>query len=326
MQFYKNTNDQNESYFKIRFYLQPIALTTNIANFLFCLWIFFSLKKFASYQRQKRKSSFLVNYPPYTAVFPLIRIISTQSILFVEWFPHSKNDQICAVLVKVSRVLYFISLLLIYVFPWLRQQYLYQQPSMRHLNTKLVKLMSTALILTYVLSTIAICFLIVFRSSFVADLFSMECVREAASPKFQEIITKVFFLLALGFVVNQIIIFSLFTYPLLQYKNSRAPKRNDQVSKSIVSTLKHAAASVGVSTSATFLTGTTKIDPIKRLPGSFRASMFDVAMCMVLFSVVVSFEKWRSVLCFSLSRKQSVDNTLIVSDSSSIKNNLKISS
>ena len=309
MQYKNNTADFSEHHGPDTF--DVISCLINTANFSVCLWVLLSLINFYNYQKRKnialKKNTFLVKYTCFTPLFPLIRIILTQSTLFVKWFSTHENDQVCQVLMSLSKVILFISSTTVYVFPWVKQRCLYQQPSMRHLNTNCIKAVSGTLLLFSIIISIGLCLTLVIPFRVSMDPYTKECVKKTTLSDVP-LSTKIFYVFSIAsFIVNQVSLLALFTYPLRKHNKRQSDNQNCKLSKMIVSTLRHAVYSTVVNTTGTIFTGflVTFLCLKYNLPIHLQKSVADIGLSILLFSVIVSFVKWRSILTFSLSSKSS---------------------
>ena len=106
-----------------------------------------------------------------------------------------------------SAVLLFISSLVIYALPWLKQRRLYRQPSMFRFNTRFIGVLSRTLLVYLVVSVVGLCLLIVVPLDFRFDPGSKDCVQVNSFVKVN-ITAKVFYFVSVaGFVVNQVALF-----------------------------------------------------------------------------------------------------------------------
>ena len=98
----------------------------------------------------------------------------------------------------------------------------------------------------------------------------------------------------------QIALFALFTYPLRKH-NSKSVNRD--IGRKIASTLRHSAASVLLNTTGTVVTGYVGCILFLKwgIPAYVHKSIADVGLSVLLFSVVVSYDKWKKIISFSLS-------------------------
>ena len=291
--------------------IEIISQAINIWNFIACIWIFFSLKNFANHERQKmNRNSFLINISCYISVLPFIRVVTTQSMLFVKWFFIKKNDQACQILMHVSAMPFFLSLLFIYLYPWARQKFIYKQPSISRFNTKCMKIFSNVLFIYLVVGCVTLGIFHIVLSTFEMDLNTGECVMLETTSKDLRFKKVTFFLVILGFVVNQVLLLYLFMRPLSKHRNSNTTDPNNQVSQQIKSIINHAIGSLVLNTLATVVIGVlgTNSYMMHQIPGHLRNSVFDIGMTTLLFSVVVSFEKWIKILTFSISSSNTTEN------------------
>ena len=297
---------QNETSNNASKSLQITAQIVNILNFSFCLWVFLSLKKFVKHKNKlmiasnnlRRK---IIVLSACTPIVPLIRILSSQAVLSLSWFISKRNDRICEIVVDTSIVLYYIALLPVFIFLWVKQRFLYKQPSMRHLNTIKLKILSYFSVFLVSVAGMVICILFVLPNSFIMVPPSMECRKNTeVVPIVNDKIYHVSSMTAI--LGTQLILFLLFVYPLLMYKKSKSMNKNRLVTKKITATLKHAAISNVIMTSSIVLTLILLTTVLDGLPNYIRNSFYDFGTCFILFSVVISFKNWKKIFTFSIHR------------------------
>ena len=101
-------------------------------------------------------------------------------------------------------------------------------------------------------------------------------------------------------ILSQVALFALFTYPLRKHSSKSV---NREIGRKIASTLRHSAASTLLNTTGTVVTGCVgSILCFKRgIPAYVLKSLADVGLSVLLFSVVVSYDKWKKILSFQFS-------------------------
>lgn len=289
--------------------LQIVAQIINVLNFAFSLWVFLSLRKFVKLKNKLMASNNLrkkiVVLSAYTPIIPLVRIISSQVVLSISWFATQKNDKLCETVLDASMVFYYLALLPVFNFLWVKQRFLYKQPSMRHLNTTKLKTLSYFSVFLAPVAGMLTCVLFVIPNSFVMLTPSMECKRK--SDVVPIVKHKMYHISSMAVILGtQLILFVLFVYPLVVYKKGKTMNKNRLVIKKITATLQHAAISNGIMTSSIVITLVLLTTVLKNFPSHILNSFYDLGMCFILFSVVVSFENWKNIFTFSL-RKTSMN-------------------
>ena len=314
-----------------------LSLVINIVNFLACLWILFSLLNYSIYKLMQRRKSFehksnlLVNFACFTTMFPLIRIIATQQFLTVKLYSIQKIDLVCHYLVSnVSDSLYFVSLMMVYVFPWLRQHYLYQQPLMKHLNTKLVKVISITLLLYSIVNILTIGFLNVSYLNYQMDVDTLECIRVKTTLEVlrsKEIVYYISCISTFGFLFSQISLFALLMYPVLKHRKNRVSKQSKHSKKMLDSILKQGIVSLVIITCVPIGVGILRNNShfTDDVPLHLQEPLLDIGLSILLFSVVFSFQKWKSILTFSFSSKSPVSRFSTINRKSTIRSNCQVS-
>ena len=286
--------------------LQIVAQIINVLNFAFCLWVFLSLRKFVKHKNKlmiasnnlRRK---IIVLSAYTPIVPLVRTISSQVVLSVSWFATERDDKLCEAVLDVSMILYYLALLPVFNFLWVKQRFLYKQPSMKHLNTTKLKILSYFSVFLASVAGMLTCVLFVIPNSFVMLTPSMECKRKSdVVPMVKD---KIYHISSMTVILGtQLILFVLFVYPLVVYKKGKTMKKNRLVIKRISATLKHAAISNGIMTSSIVITLVLLTTVLKDYPSHILNSFYDLGMCFILFSVVVSFKNWKNIFTFSLHK------------------------
>ena len=312
--------------------LEIVSIVINILNFSVCLWILFALLKLSNYKSNQRKQKYykhdkscLTNYICFVPIFPSLRVIATQCTMVVKWYPYEKNGIACQYLNKISIVFMFVSLTMIFIFPWLRQLHLYQQPTLKRLNTKLVKALSVALLIELIVGAIVVGSLYFFNSNFKQDLETMECVK--LNYELDPTLKIIYCIAVVGFLVYQVSLFALLMYPLIKHIRKGGSEQNSQTKKKITSMLKHAVVCVVILTCVPLLASILENSSsfTEKLPLYLQHSLIDTELNILLFSVVISFENWKGILTFSYPPQASITRASTVTRGSSIRQSFKVS-
>ena len=299
----------------------------NITNALFCLWMFFALLNFSIYKNKKAKTSkqtkILVIYSLFCSIFPLIRILLTYAILFAEWLSTTPDDNLCEVLTDSANVFFYVTVSLIYVYPWLKQRYLYQQPLLERFNTKLVRVASAASLVFMALFVLFHGCVSIIPIRYKMDpetLQFMVANNEPNTEVWRENLEIAYYVTSGGTALVQIYLLTLLVRPLQQFRKDKLAQ-SSETSRKVFRTLRQAVVSFIVCFLATvafsFLGKYVGLKENTRV--GFRNSVFDIAMNVLLFSVVVSYENWWNILTFSLQRKPASEETSLVSSSGETK-------
>ena len=125
------------------------AQTITILVFIGISWLLASLASVLRRQQQQKKNSCkLVRLAMIPVGLALCRVISSQAAILGERLSRidKQGDLVCEITFDVSTVCYLISMQPVYLFLFYRQRTLYRQPTLQHLNTRLVAVLNWAFI------------------------------------------------------------------------------------------------------------------------------------------------------------------------------------
>ena len=272
-------------------------------NFLFCLWVFVSLRRFGitsgKLQNKKKKSVFLMTL--ISIILPIVvglKVILTQSVLVlgrIHFTDYNKGNSWCETLMDVSTYMYCVSVLTTYSFYWVRQRILYSKKTIRYLNTNFVKFTRVFALLFMVFGVI------------IATLYTKEnryvFLEHGCAKNFEAHKNVIYDYLAIStMVISQILLFCLFIYPLCYLKQQS--KRN--INKATSATKERLESALNTVTKG-FLLGVASdlvslsISLFKlpnTVPRESLLTVYDVGLCVSVLSVVLASGKIKKILLF----------------------------
>ena len=167
--------------------------------------------------QRERKSDFsggmILKLLLLTALAVVPRLVSTLIVTWVGFESGSEGDYICEVAMDVSIGAYYFALLPAYLFLWMRQRTLYQQPSISRLYTITIKSISWGALIFLLSSGIGIVVV------FVLPLAYQASPRGCILREEEEENVTVFYILCVVLVTGQLTLLSLFIYPLHLHRN-----------------------------------------------------------------------------------------------------------
>ena len=315
-----NNTISNTTQFSIFMYMWIPSEALTIVNFVFCVWSTVALYRFG-YSNWKNsnknfKSFLLVFLSVLTPCVTCLKVLCTQAIIIVgrTLADDEKNGQyVCEAVTDLTVVLYYMSNLPIYLFLWTRQRILYSQSSLKPLNTKPVKFLSTFAIFLLVIVGIVIIVLLVVPKSYLMSDYG--CIRNS-----EENTNEIMRYIAISIMVmSQVIIFALFVYPLNHYKNktSSGDKNSLKMNNRLKRATKLATGSLVLcSFSDLCALALTSIILPDTTPRDFTGIIFDLGLCVNIISLFVSFEKFSFsvfVKCKTVKKKLSNQSKDLVS-------------
>ena len=173
----ENVTDKNTKY--LREYEAELWLASFIINIfimIISLWLAasiavygFTTGKFRPNKRTSLSEDLLMRLAFVIAILLFPRILTTHVLLWVGFEPGPDSDRTCEQLIDASVFVYNLALFPIGVFLWLRQRFLYLQPSLVSLYTTPIKILSWGCILFLFFSGIGIVLLLMIPTEFEAS-------------------------------------------------------------------------------------------------------------------------------------------------------------
>lgn len=283
----------------------PVLCTTTL---LICgtLWLTASLIKYGvQYEkwkstRQKSNPKILLSLAVLSTIMTLCTMVLTQAITLIGKL-HAKNeigDKACEISMDVSIVFFYLSIIPVYFFLWYRQKMLYAQPSLMHLNTKVVKFFSYSFILLILFGGGFSTVIFIIPLSF--NITASGCVR-SHDQAFNYLPN---YLAASILVLSQFILFGLFCYPLRMHKiaiNSMNKEYrgnpNMDTEKRLMLAIRSATVSMGVCIISDLMAMVlvALILP-ENLPGHCSSAFYDLSLFVNIMSITFSFKDHKKII------------------------------
>ena len=194
-----------------------ISLLISIVLSIVALWLvatigFYGFKtgKFYSKKQSSCSECTMLRIMFSGAIFILPRLATTNILVWFGWESSLSQNQGCEIVIDISYVFYFLSLLHVGLFLWFRQRYLYLQPSLQRLYSMFIKVLSWGCITLIFLSGIGFVLYMTIPQMFQAS--SNGCV------KIKEDKRLVNYLLAGMLVLSEFVLIFLFIYPLYRHR------------------------------------------------------------------------------------------------------------
>lgn len=218
-------NGNNTNQFQIN--ILPLQITTILLMFG-CIWLFISFLKYGEKQKvwkQKVKNSKLLTFAVIIPVFTLLRLILTQSLITFGYFGSKQeySNLVCMILTSTNTCLYATVLMLVYSFLWLRQRTLYSDPTLKHLNTKIINYISIFSLPLVFIGLLSICIFFL--------LSTHRHTENGCVFVFLDQLGTTALYLSNGFTcLSQIVLFLLFFYPLRRHIFLKSNRTNQSSS------------------------------------------------------------------------------------------------
>lgn len=196
------------------------------------------------------------------------------------------NDYGCDVGIKFKLFNYVISINLLYLLLWLRQRIFYSHPTMKFLNTRLIRFFgwSTAAIILLGLISTSTIFLV--AGKYVGTQWG--CVIHD-SP-----LIKIRWMIMISCtIVSQLLLLSLFVYPLVKHRLRSSVSRGSSThSDSIIQLIKRATVTTAICI-ATDLGFALVIFKFAHKIMTMTTFLYDVNILVNVICVICSFPNWR---------------------------------
>ena len=172
----------------------------------------FRTGKFYSKKKSSRSECLLMRIMFSGAIFILPRLVTSNILVWFGWGSSLSQDQGCEILIDISIVAYFLSLLHVGLFLWFKQRYLYLQPSLQRLYSVFIKALSWGSIALILLTGIG--FVLYLTIPQTSQASSNGCVTIYEEERL------VYYLLASMLVLAEFLFIFLFIYPLYRHRRS----------------------------------------------------------------------------------------------------------
>jgi len=183
------------------------------------LWIslsfLFHAKATGKWKRKKRKDfsgGKVLNFAVASTVLLLPRLFATQAVILVGFWHNPDSNQLCEIAMDLSIALYYVALLPVYTYLWLRQNALYAQPSITRLRTKIVCAVSWGSYIFLLLSGLGIIVLFVLPTAYMSSQDG--CVLR---PDEKNNVFPFYIMLSVQ-MIGQFTLLGLFVHPLIKHR------------------------------------------------------------------------------------------------------------
>ena len=224
------------------------CFVVNVILIILSMWLTASLALYIS--RCSEKKNFekdrkrLLQMATLTSALTLPRLIST-NLLFWIGYNDDMKDQTCEILLDISVVAIIVTFAMVYLFLWLRQHYIYKQPSITTLNTKTVRILSWTCFICIIFCTFVGIFLFVKDTGHQSTPIGCFARRNVTNVNKTISFNEYYFSMVCS-VLAQISVFALLVYPLIRHWNLRIKQTNVQTSskKNLVATTRNLSSNV----------------------------------------------------------------------------------
>ena len=211
---------------------QAIWISSFIVNIILItlsMWLTASSTLYISKYSKKnfeRNRKRLLQMAILASALTLPRLLLTH-LLFWIGYNDDEEDQTCEILMDTSVIAYVLAFIMVYLFLWMRQHFIYKQPSITSINTKTIRVLSWTCFTYIILGAIAVIFLFVKDTGHQST--SIGCYARTNITNVNELISfNVFYLSSAVVVLAQISVFALLVYPLIRHWNLHTDQTNIQ--------------------------------------------------------------------------------------------------
>ena len=216
------TNEIHSSQTPFQYELWLISLVINFTLLSVGAWLVVNIGIYGiqsgKFRRNKKKTlseHLMLKVMFVTAILMFPRILTTQALLWVGYEPRTDDGQ-CNILNHFGVVLYYLELLPIVIFLWLRQRSLYLQPSLIRLYTKLLQVLSWGCIIFVIFSGMGITLVLIIISHYEASENGCRKIDDSH----QHHVKVPYYLAAAVLVIGELTLLALFIYPLKRHHKS----------------------------------------------------------------------------------------------------------
>ena len=200
--------------------LWNVTFGLNVVSLVMTFWLVYTIGiygvKSGKFQR-KRKSDYsggmILKILFAISICALPRFASTLVLTWIGFNPGSEGDYICETVMDITIGTYYLALLPVYIFLWMRQRSLFQQPSINRLYSTTVKGISWGSLLFLIVAGVGIVVVFVVPKAYLASPRGCILTEEEAEN------VTVFYILLVVLLTGQITLLALFIYPLHLHRN-----------------------------------------------------------------------------------------------------------
>ena len=277
------------------------CFVVNVILIILSIWLTASSALYTSRSSKKKNfeknSKRLLRMATLASVLTLPRLIST-NLLFWIGYNDDIKDQTCEILLDISVVAIIVTFAFVYLFLWLRQHYIYKQPSITAINTKTVRILSWTCFIYIIFGTFVLVFLFVKDAGHQSTPIGCFARRNVTNINETASFNGYYFS-AVGVVLAQISVFALLVYPLIRHWNLRIEQTNIQTSsekhsvaitRNLSSNVEHEesriCASISQTTNENTTNTTTTIESKKKTPKKSRRKSSETSSMQRIHRVI----------------------------------------
>jgi len=278
---------------------------------IFTIWLLCSLihygKKTGKWKMSKKNPSFISMLLAVLAVaLNLPHLILTEIETVLEIYYEAEEDildDFCERMIDTAIFTIYLSIVAVYTFVWYRQHILYQQPLMKHLNTKFIRIMSFLSITVIYVGGLYTVLSTVTAKNYQKLDYGCSFIPSVEKEKRTGVILG-----ACMTVSSQLIIFFLVVYPLIINKlKIERFRTNDSTSKDSTNTEKQILKTIKTLTISLMMCVTSDVLIVliisflvpKKSPRSFGHTLYAVGFFINTLSIIIAFDD-RSEIVFGL--------------------------
>ena len=281
-----------------------IWISVVIFHSIFIVISMWAIISFISYGKRKGKweknqnftTKVLITLATLTPCFTLLRLILNSIIIIIgSRFSSIKyKDQFCEVIEDLTIILFFFALLPTYFFLWFRQRVFYTQPSFAYLYTTTIKVLSWA-------SVTSLCIGGVFTVSMITLPLTSKMESYGCEYSLENTTYKLYFYIgAVIMIFSQIIIFTLFVYPLRVYKKTASKQRvssTNKVNERMIKANRLATISMLICVISDFFPAAIVALALHKKTSTYLFNTtYDVSLIVNIFCIMLSFEDYKEII------------------------------
>ena len=289
----------------------PVQISTVL---VFCgsTWVFLSLLKHGlnnnKFKRNSKniKQANLMILALLTPLATMIRVLSIQSLLIIFYVAEEdyRTDHACEIVADLSIFLFLCATLPIYIFLYYRQRILYIQPSLKHLNNKVVRFFSYLFVFLIIFGGAFSTVMYLYPTSYKMSKFG--CTKRQVEA--ENLLPN--YLAALITIISQLILFFLFTYPLRKHRQSskRTSCNESNECKRVMRAIRLSTISMMICVTSDILAIVLVAFSVpKDSPRTTVSAIYDLSLFINVLSVLFSFNEYKSIsksLCKSFKHSK----------------------
>ena len=221
------SHSSNESMVEFQAELWFAGLLTNSVLIFISFWLLASIAlygiKYGKFRRNKRKGlrdNAMMRLALLIAILMFPRISTTNALLWIGYEPaNPSSNKVCEAVIDLSVISFYLGILPVGFFLWLRQRSLYQQPSLVRLYTIPVKIISWGCIIFLFVSGCSITLVLMIPTDFNSSWNG--CNASVGVDRHK----TVRYILSVVLAIGELALLGLFIYPLYRHRKSEWPNK-----------------------------------------------------------------------------------------------------